>query len=201
MVSRADIEKNLAAFDRIVVTPEDHRLAAVAIILAPAEGEMTYALTRRAAKMRRNAGNFALPGGAVDPEDQDVIAAAIRESEEELGVHLSRDQVVGLLDDFVTLTGHLVTPVVFWVEEELTLTPDPAEVALAWQVPLGDLDHPGSPRDKEKDDGGPPIRQMQMMGRWINPPTAAWLFQFREVALKGNQVRVSEWRMPGWTAR
>lgn len=201
MISRKQIEENLSGFERIVLPAEDHRLAAVAIILAPVEGVVSYALTRRAPKLRRNAGNYALPGGAVDPEDEDAIAAAMRESEEELGVQLVRDQVVGLLDDFLTLTGHLVTPVIFWSDKELVLKPDPTEVAKAWQVPLGDLDHEGSPRDKDKQDGGPPIRQMHMQGSWINPPTAAWLYQFREVALKGRSTRVDQWRMPGWTAR
>ena len=142
---RETIAANLAAFDRAHVERADLRRAAVAILLSVKDEVLTYVLTRRAAGMRRGAGNYALPGGGVEP-GEDAVAAAIREVAEELGVTIARDSALGLLDDFVTLTGHVVTPVVLWADEPLVLSPDPTEVARAWLAPLADLDHPEAPQ-------------------------------------------------------
>jgi 8-oxo-dGTP pyrophosphatase MutT (NUDIX family) len=197
---RESITANLATFARLAVDRADLRRAAVAILLSPREGALTYVLTRRAAGLRRGAGNYALPGGGLEP-GEDVVAAAIRETAEELGVVVGRDDALGLLDDFVTLTGHVVTPVVLWSEAPLTLQPDPTEVAEAWLAPIADLDHPDAPMLEPHPDGGEPILRMYMQGRWINPPTAAWLYQFREVALHGREARVHAVGQPPWTAR
>ena len=101
---------HFAAFERRAIAPEGRRRAAVAIVTSPARGRVTYLLTRRSLTMRRNAGNYALPGGNIEP-GEDVVDAALRETQEELGVALARDHLLGLLDDFVTLGGHVVTPV------------------------------------------------------------------------------------------
>jgi len=168
-------------------------------VLSPVDGALTFILTRRALTMRRGAGNYALPGGNFEP-GEDGIAAAVRETHEELGVTVTRADALGLLDDFITLGGHVVTPVVLWSEAPLTLKPDPAEVQDAWLVPLADLDHPESPRREAHPDGGEPIQRMFARGQWINPPTAAWLYQFREVALHGRATRVHMIGQPPWTA-
>src|SRR5579871_5767090 len=105
--SRSDMEAlrelilgNLGRFDRIAIADDAaHRPAAVAILLSPVDGEPTFALTRRALTMRRGAGNYALPGGGFEP-GEDAIAAALRETSEELGVAMPRDAALGLLDDF-----------------------------------------------------------------------------------------------------
>lgn len=193
------IAANLAAFPRIAIDIEDRRVAAVAIVLTPVDDVMTYMLTRRALTMRRGAGNYALPGGHLEP-GEDAVAAAIRETFEELGVILQRDWALGLLDDFVTLTGHVVTPVVFWSDAPAALVPDPTEVGEAWQNPITELDHPDSPMNEPHPDGGEPIKRMYARGQWINPPTAAWLYQFREVALHGRWTRVATIGQPTWTA-
>jgi 8-oxo-dGTP pyrophosphatase MutT (NUDIX family) len=197
---RTRIATNLAAFERIALAHEGRRRAAVAILLSPHNNEPSYVLTRRALNMRRGAGNYALPGGNCDP-DEDVIDAAIREVREELGVNIVREAVLGLLDDFVTLGGHVVTPVVLLSAEPLQLNPDPGEVHSAWFLPLSELDHPEAPRRIQHPDGGDPILRMFANRDWINPPTAAWLYQFREVALHGREVRVSTVGQPSWTAR
>jgi len=196
---RARLAANLAGFPRLALETEGRRRAAVAIVLSPIAGRMHYVLTRRALTMRRGAGNYALPGGNAEA-GEDAIDAALRETEEELGVRLGRRDALGLLDDFVTLGGHVVTPVVFWTDRELTLVPDPAEVHEAWQNPLTDLDHPESPRREDHPDGGEPILRMYVRGQWVNPPTAAWLYQFREVALHGRHTRVRTVGQPNWTA-
>ncbi|MEW5685969.1 MAG: CoA pyrophosphatase [Pseudomonadota bacterium] len=197
---RLRIATNLAGFERIAIDPAGRRQAAVAIVLSPRETGASYLLTRRALHMRGGAGNYALPGGHLDP-GEDAIDAARRETFEELGVTVPREAALGLLDDFVTLRGQVVTPVIFWIAEALTLKPNPDEVHDAWFVPLSDLDHPRAPRRERHPDGGPQILRMFARGSWINPPTAAWLYQFREVCLRGHSVRTDGIGQPSWTAR
>ncbi len=189
---------HFAAFERRAIAAEGRRRAAVAIVVSPARGRATYLLTRRALTMRRNAGNYALPGGNVEV-GEDAVDAAIRETHEELGVTLARDHLVGLLDDFVTLGGHVVTPVALCTGETLKLKPDPREVHQAWRLPVAQLDLPEAPRFVAQA-AGPPILQMRARHGWINAPTAAWLFQFREVALHGRQTRLDGVGQPDWTA-
>lgn len=197
---RDRIAAHLAAFERIAIDAADLRPAAVAILISPLAGEPVYVLTRRALTMRRGAGNYALPGGNFEP-GEDAVAAAIRESGEELGVPTAAIEALGLLDDFVTLGGHRVTPVVLWSAEPLALNPDPEEVHEAWLNPVADLDHPELPRAEDHPDGGEPILRMFARGQWINPPTAAFLYQFREVALHGRPTRVGAVGQPPWTAQ
>lgn len=194
---RAQALANLAAFERREIA-EARRRAAVAILVSPVEGAPSYVLTRRALSLRHNAGNYALPGGNIDP-GEDAIAAALRETFEELGVQLSADAALGLLDDFATLGGHVVTPVVLWSHEPITLAINPAEVEEAWRLPLAELDLPESPRFLPQS-AGPPILQMRARHGWINAPTAAWLWQFREVALYGRACRLDNVGQPSWTA-
>ena len=197
---RDTIAANLAAFPRRALDPTGRRRAAVAIVLSAKDGELTYLLTRRALTMRRGAGNYALPGGNLEP-GEDAITGAIRETSEELGVAITPGEALGMLDDFETLGGHVVTPVVFWTDEALSLNPDPAEVDRAWFEPVERLNHPGSPMSEDHPDGGEPILRMFADDNWINPPTAAWLYQFREVGLHGRHIRVSMIGQPEWTAR
>jgi len=196
---RGRIAANLAGFDRRALDPTGLRRAAVAILLSPLDSQTTYVLTRRALTLRRGAGNYALPGGNFEA-GEDAVAAAIRETAEELGVQTRPDQALGLLDDFLTLGGHVVTPVVLWSQAPLILAPDPVEVHEAWRLPISDLDHPDSPRS-EINPNGAPILKMFARGQWINPPTAAILYQFREVALHGRPTRVIDIGQPSWTAR
>ena len=197
---RARRTANLAAFERREIAPDGLRLAAVAIVVSPHRRRPTFILTRRALTLRRNAGNYALPGGNFEA-GEDAVDAARRETAEELGVRLPRGAALGLLDDFLTLGGHRVTPVVFWSDDVLALAPDPIEVHAAWRIALADLDHPNSPRRLPREGGGDPILQMYARGGWVNAPTAAWLWQFREVALHGRTVRLDGVGQPEWTRR
>lgn len=199
-ILRDRIAANLAAFPRVAIERSDLRRAAVAILISPFDGEPSFAITRRASTLRRGAGNYALPGGACDP-GEGAVAAALRETAEELGIFLDPVAALGSLDDFVTLTGFVVTPVVLWADMPLTLAPDPVEVGEAWLNPLSELDHPETPHWEPNPEGGPLIPQMRIRGRWMNPPTAAWLYQFREVALNGRWTRVADLGQPVWTAR
>lgn len=192
--------QRLGDFERQSLPHEGLRRAAVAIVLSPRRGRLTYLLTRRALTMRRAAGNYALPGGGFEP-GEDAVDAALRETAEELGVALAREQTLGLLDDFQTLGGHVVTPVILWSDDALVLRPDPREVHKAWFEPVQGLDHPESPRPYAAPQGGATILRMYANRSWINPPTAAWLLQFREVCLRGRHTRVHDVGQPAWTAR
>lgn len=196
---RDRITANLAAFPRRELDHTGFRRAAVGVVLAPTDDGPAFILTRRALHMRRGAGNYALPGGNFEPGES-AVDAALRETFEELGVALAASDALGLLDDFITLGGHIVTPVIFLAPQPVVLRPNPDEVDTAWLVPLADLDHPESPRQEAHPDGGPAILRMFAQGGWINPPTAAFLYQFREVALHGRVVRTDDIGQPSWTA-
>lgn len=192
------IAANLASFERVALPQEGRRRAAVAILVCPYKDKPHYILTRRSLKMRRGAGNYALPGGNCDPGEE-IVDAAVREVREELGITIAREAALGMLDDFLTLGGHVVTPIVLLSTEPFELKPDPDEVHAAWFLPLSELDHPEAPRRIANPDGGDPILRMYANRSWINPPTAAWLYQFREVALHGREARVHTVGQPSWT--
>lgn len=93
-------------------------------------------LTRRTETMKRHAGQVAFPGGRIDPGDADAIDAALREAEEEIALPRSRVTVVGASDQYRTITGFCVTPVIGVVPPDLVLVPSAAEVAEVFEVPL-----------------------------------------------------------------
>jgi 8-oxo-dGTP pyrophosphatase MutT (NUDIX family)/GNAT superfamily N-acetyltransferase len=196
---RDRLEAHLAAHERHVMVRAARR-AAVALALVPIDGIPHFLFTQRAWTLRRGAGQYALPGGAIDP-GEDAIDAAVRELDEELGVRLDRTHALGGLDDFETRTDHVVTPVVLWSREPATLRPAADEVNQAWLVPLAELDRPDAPRVVAHPSGGAPILRMPVRGEWINPPTAAFLLQLRDVAVHGRTTRVHAVGQPDWTAR
>lgn len=93
-------------------------------------------LTQRTDTMRRHAGQVAFPGGRVDPDDADAVAAALREAREEIDLPPEAVDVVGSLADYHTVTGYRITPVLAVVPPDLVLTPHDLEVAAVFEVPL-----------------------------------------------------------------
>ena len=197
---RARIAANLARFQRRAVDQPEARRAAVSVVLAPLEGGTGFVFTQRAYSLRRGAGQYALPGGNLEPGET-ALEAGLRELREELAVDLPPGAALGLLDDFVTRGGHVVTPIVLWSAAPIVLVPAPDEVHAAWLRPIAELDHPDSPRWQPGESGGAEILQMRIRDKWVNPPTAALLYQFREVALHGRPARVDQVGQPAWTAR
>jgi len=112
------------------------RRAAVLVPLIDHSGGMSVLLTQRTAHLTAHAGQISFPGGRIEEEDPDAIAAALRETEEEVGLPRDRVSVVGRLDTYLTGTGFEITPVVGIVAPPFPLSIDPFEVAEAFEVPL-----------------------------------------------------------------
>ena len=115
--------------------PDTLKAAAVLVPLIQRDG-LQVLLTRRTQHLRHHAGQVSFPGGRVETDDDSPLAAALRESEEEIGLPPERVQPLGLLDDYETVTGFLVTPVVALVEPDVRLRLDSFEVSEAFEVPL-----------------------------------------------------------------
>ena len=193
---RDQVAKNLAQFSRREEPTGERRWAAVAaVLLANDEGEACFLITRRAPKLRRHAGQWALPGGRLDPGET-PRQAALRELEEEVGLRVAEDQVLGRLDDYPTRSGFVISPFVVWSEREGELEHDPEEVAATYRVPLAVLDAPEVPILKSIPESERDVIAIPMLGTEVHAPTAAILFQLREVALRGGNTRVHEFEQP-----
>jgi len=193
---RERVRGHLRGHARHVVASTGLSHAAVACVLMPAQtGEPGFALTRRSRKLRRHGGQFALPGGRLEPGES-AEEAALRELHEELGILLPPERVLGCLDDFETRSGFVMTPVVVWAPDVLTLTPDPDEVAVAYRIPLGELFRPDAPILTPTADPARPILSLPLAGTQVFSPTAAILYQLRELALCGRSTRVHHYDQP-----
>ena len=201
---RETMTTRMASFERHAIADPALRHAAVAIIIAAGEdaAEAAVLLTRRPKHLNRHAGQYALPGGRMDTGETPE-AAALRETSEELGLHLASSAIIGLLDDYATRSGFCITPVVIWGGPAYPLAPDPNEVARVFRVPLRELDAPEVPDFQPPFDGSDPIFGVPLatLGHSLHAPTAAVLYQFREVALRGLATRVAHLEQPrfAWT--
>jgi len=192
---------NLAAFDRRAVAVEGRKAAAVAVVLLPDhEGRGCFLLTKRAPTLRAHKGQWALPGGRMDAGESPE-GAALRELDEEVGLRLGAGTALGLLDDYPTRSGFVITPVVFWADDPGALAPNPAEVARVHLVPLEDLDAPDMPRFVSIPESDRPLIQFPLLGSLIHAPTAALIYQMREVVSHGRATRVDHLEQPVWAWR
>ncbi|ODU18730.1 MAG: coenzyme A pyrophosphatase [Pseudonocardia sp. SCN 73-27] len=208
MDPKAVVAERMAAFDPLRVERSDLARAAVTITLVPdpdpaPTGEvpghdplldgLALLLTRRAPTLRRHANQWALPGGRLDPGETEIVAAR-RELDEELGLRLGDDAVLGVLDDYPTRSGYLITPVVLWGGPARDLTPNPDEVGSVHRVALRQIDV--EPRFLTIPESEAPVIQLPMLGRFVHAPTGAVLHQFREVVLHGRPTRVAHLEQP-----
>jgi 8-oxo-dGTP pyrophosphatase MutT (NUDIX family) len=195
---RVRAEKNLAEFERRPIAPDGRRPAAVAVVLlADDDGRACFLLTRRAATLRAHARQWALPGGRIDAGESPE-GAALRELGEEVGLALDAGSVLGLLDDYGTRSGFIITPVVVWAGAAGELAPNPAEVAHVYRVPIADLDKPDVPRLITIPESDRPVIQVPLLSSLIHAPTAAVLYQVREVVMHGRSTRVAHFEQPTW---
>lgn len=114
-------------------------LAAVLVPLVNRPAGLNVLLTQRSADLPDHPGQISFPGGRVEPGDRDHVAAALRETAEEVGLASEHIAILGALPNYETVTGYRVTPIVGWVEPPFSVRPDPVEVADVFEVPLAFL--------------------------------------------------------------
>jgi len=194
---RESLAAQCLAFPRLPHDDASLRRAAVALTLVEADdgsGETAFLLTRRAAELRAHAGQWALPGGRCDAGETAEQAAA-RELEEELGLTLPAEHILGALDDYPTRSGYVITPVVAWLDDAAAIRPSPDEVASVHRIRLDHISReeavafptiPESPR---------PLVQVSIGEQFINAPTAAMVYQLREL-VAGRITRVAHFEQP-----
>jgi len=198
---RARAFKHLLAFDRRAAAVGDRRPAAVALVLLPDHhGRACFLMTRRAKTLRAHAGQWALPGGRID-DGETPEGAVLRELREETGLALGPESLLGSLDDYPTRSGFVITPLVVWSAAFSELRPNPAEVAAVYRIPLADLDKPGVPRLITIPESDRPVIQLPLLGSLIHAPTAAVVYQMREVIVHGRSTRVDHLEQPVWAWR
>ena len=196
--TRRNITEACAAFARLpdAAEPSALKRAAVAITLTASDRDegTAFLLTLRASSLRAHRGQWALPGGRCDAGETPV-EAALRELDEELGLKLGSGEVLGLLDDYPTRSGYLITPVVVWAADSAAITPNPDEVASVHRIGLATIE-----RDDAFDfiaipESARRVIRFHHERSLIHAPTAALIYQFREV-LAGRQTRVRELEQP-----
>jgi 8-oxo-dGTP pyrophosphatase MutT (NUDIX family) len=163
--------------------------------VAGTAGGPAVLLTRRAARLRAHASQWALPGGRVDA-DEETVGAALRELHEELDLELGESDVLGLLDDYPTRSGYVITPVVLWGGADPVMHPNADEVLSVHRVAFSELCRSDSPRFVTIAESDRPVVQLPIGGDLIHAPTGAVLLQFRRVALEGVLERVCEYEQP-----
>jgi 8-oxo-dGTP pyrophosphatase MutT (NUDIX family) len=190
----------LAAWNRSSAQQEPGlRRAAVAVTLIDRNRAAQVLIVKRV-KRGLNPGQWALPGGRVDA-GEDSVTAALRELREETGMEAPPADVLGLLDDFVTTSGHLITPVVVAIAANQSPRRNTAEIASLHPIPLTRLLEPGVPRWRQGP-GNSRLLQLPLRHDLImHAPTGAILWQFAEVALRGRDCRVSHLTEPAFTAQ
>jgi 8-oxo-dGTP pyrophosphatase MutT (NUDIX family) len=227
---REHLTANLARHHRLTVPLEEHRHAAVAVVVVDSDhhehghddhpatpdrmegipgaegmelsgsvagtaGGPAVLLTRRNARLRAHAGQWALPGGRVD-EGETPPASARRELREELDLDLPDTALLGVLDDYPTRSGYVITPCVFWGGADPELHPHPDEVLSVHRIAFTELCRPDSPRFVTIPESDRPVVQLPIGGDLIHAPTGAVLLQFRRVALEGTSERVAGYEQP-----
>lgn len=193
---------HLAAHSRHQEPLDGRRHAAVAVVVVDSDAERhaidgrlhgvaggaAFLLCQRSARLTSHSAQWALPGGRLDPGESPE-QAALRELDEELGVTLPQSAVLGLLDDYPTRSGYVITPVVLWAGGELELRPSADEVLAAYRVGLHELCRPDSPRFITIPESDRPVVQMPVGDALVHAPTGAVLLQFRWVAMDGQVNR------------
>ena len=169
--------------------------AAVAIALTESDrGDTAFLLTRRVAGLRSHSAQWALPGGRCDAGETQA-QAALRELHEELGLELAESEVLGLLDDYPTRSGYLITPVVVWAGRNAAIVPNPAEVASVHRVTLEEIERNDAFSFTRIPESDRRVIRFRLRGGHIHAPTAALIYQFSEL-LAGRHTRVAELEQP-----
>lgn len=187
--------------DRVDPVPADGLIAELLMNIGldgrmvDVSGGAGFLLCRRASRLNSHAAQWALPGGRVDPGET-TVEAALRELDEELGVTLPESAVLGLLDDYPTRSGYVITPVVIWGGGRLDPRPAPDEVAAVYRVGLHQLQREDSPRFITIPESPRPVVQIPLGHDLIHAPTGAVLLQLRWLCLEGRDDPVDGLEQP-----
>lgn len=171
------------------------RAAVTITLIDDGNGQAAFVLTRRTPRLSSHAGQKALPGGRLDA-DETPTQAGLRELSEEINLHLGPDAVLGLLDDYPTRSGYVITPVVIWAGPDASMSPNPDEVAKIMPIPLADLIRPDSPEFITIPESDRPVLRVRFGDDHVHAPTAAVVYQFCEVAMRGRTIRVDHLEQP-----
>lgn len=210
VVDRETVRHRLAHFDVRPLELPHARRAAVAVVITELghgaelhgmpryddwQSDSALLLTRRAAGMRRHPGQWALPGGRID-EGETPEQAALRELHEEVGLLLGDDRILGRLDDYSTRSGFVITPIVVWAGPARRLQAQADEVASIHRIPAVELLRDDAPMLEPSADGDAQVLRVPVADHSIAAPTAALLYQFREVCLLDRPTRVAHFDQP-----
>jgi 8-oxo-dGTP pyrophosphatase MutT (NUDIX family) len=186
------------SFPRLPVPPEIEKLKHAAVALVVVDGDKaddpSLLLTRRSSNLRTNPAQWSLPGGRCD-KGEAPAEAALRELREEIALDLPRDNALGQLDDYVTRSGYVITPIVIWGGHVTGLVPSPDEVESIHRLPISQV------VDKDRlefltiPESERPVIRLRIWENTIHAPTAAFLHQFGE-ALSGRITRVADMEQP-----
>jgi len=207
---RKVIFDNLKCFPVQSITDHHKKHAAVAVVVTncdrPANianikfdkntcDQAAFILTTRSAKLNNHRGQRAFPGGRIDAGES-AEQAALRELEEEVGLHLTVDQILGRMDDYATRSGYVITPIVIWAGVNVTMKANPDEVEAIHRIPVSELLRDDAPIFESIAESQHPVLKMPLGDEWFAAPTAAIAYQFREVALLGRSTRVANYEQP-----
>lgn len=197
---RNRISTNLNEFERYILAGEEYRHAAVALIITPpkkAGDDACMLLTRRTSILNKHAGQWALPGGRVD-DGETAYEAAIRETDEEVGLKLRDEHFLGQLDDLATKSNFIMQPFVFWLEDLSELSPNPDEVASIHYWPISFFQDENAIQLIDQEEGHAPLLRLNWGSTRIHAPTGAVLLQLWEAGILGQESRVNHYAHPNW---
>ena len=196
--TRRKIAELCAGFSRATAAVEAPALKRAAVVIALTEADRgsgtAFLLTRRVEGLRSHSAQWALPGGRCDAGETGA-QAALRELHEELGLELTEREVLGVLDDYPTRSGYLITPVVVWAGSGVALVPNPAEVASVHRIGLDDIERNDAFSFTSIPESTRRVIRFRLHGGHIHAPTAALIYQFSEL-LPGRHTRVAELEQP-----
>ena len=207
---RKAVSDNLNNFSIREITDHGKKHAAVAVVVTncdrPANianikfdekacDQAAFILTTRSAKLNSHRGQRAFPGGRIDAGET-AEQAALRELQEEVGLQLEAEQILGRMDDYATRSGYVITPIVIWAGNNVTMRASPDEVELIHRIPVRELMRDDAPILESISESQYPVLKMPLGDEWFAAPTAAIAYQFREVALLGRSTRVVTFEQP-----